>query len=69
MTDPGLPKARLAKLPPMQRAALELKSLGHSQQEVAEVLGVSTTNAGVLVHRARQAMARELSDYLDEGGS
>ncbi len=56
--------AGLAKLPPQQRAALELKSLGHSQQEIADALGVTPSNAGVLVHRARQALAGHLAPYL-----
>ena len=43
----------LTQLPSQQRAALELKSLGHTQQEIAEILDVTPTNAGVLVHRAR----------------
>ncbi len=47
-----------------QRAALELKSLGHSLQEIAEALETTPTNAGVLVHRARQTLARVLQ--LDE---
>ena len=54
----------LQTLPPQQRAALELKSLGHSQQEIAEILDVSPTNAGVLVHRARQALAKYLTPFL-----
>ncbi len=54
----------LAKLPPQQRAALELKSLGHTQQEIAEILDVTPTNAGVLVHRARQALAVSLAPFL-----
>lgn len=54
----------LGILPPQQRAALELKCLGHSQQEIAEILGVSSTNAGVLVHRGRQALAVHLAPYL-----
>lgn len=53
----------LQTLPVQQRAALELKSLGHSQQEIAEMLEVSVSNAGVLVHRARQAMAEYLAPY------
>ena len=56
----------LAQLPMNQRAALELKSLGHSQQEVGEILGISATNAGVLIHRARQTMARLLAKFLGE---
>lgn len=51
-------------LPPQQRAALELKSLGHSQQEIAEILDVTPTNAGVLVHRARLALANYLAPFL-----
>ncbi len=56
----------LARLPMAQRAALELKSLGHSQQEIAEALETTPTNAGVLIHRARQAMAQRLAPYLEE---
>jgi RNA polymerase sigma factor (sigma-70 family) len=52
--------AGLEKLPPAQRAALELKSLGHSLQEIGEALNVSATNAGVLIHRARQTLAKHL---------
>jgi RNA polymerase sigma-70 factor, ECF subfamily len=54
----------LATLPVRQRAAIELKSQGHSLQEVAEILGVSPSNAGVLIHRARAAMEVRLAPYL-----
>jgi DNA-directed RNA polymerase specialized sigma24 family protein len=53
-------------LPITQRAALELKSLGQSLEEIGAALRVSANNAGVLVHRARQAMARRLEPYLKE---
>lgn len=43
-----------------QRAALELKSMGYSLAEIARAVEVSESNAGVLVHRARRAVA----DYL-----
>ncbi len=56
----------LERLPQAQRAALELKSLGCSLNEIAEALSVSPTNAGVLVHRARRAMARHLAPFLEE---
>jgi RNA polymerase sigma factor (sigma-70 family) len=56
----------LQRLPETQRAALELKSLGHSLQDIADALGVGESNAGVLVHRARQAMSRFLAPYLEE---
>ena len=54
----------LARLPVPQRAALELKSQGHTLQEIAEILEVSPSNAGVLVHRARSAMETNLAPYL-----
>lgn len=54
----------LRTLPPRQRAALELKSLGHSQQEIADILDVTPTNAGVLVYRGRQALAKFLAPFL-----
>lgn len=50
----------LARLPVEQRAALELKSMGYSLAEIADAVEVSESNAGVLVHRARRAVA----DYL-----
>jgi RNA polymerase sigma-70 factor (ECF subfamily) len=56
----------LDRLPPQQRAALELRSLGHSLQEISDALGVSLANAGVLVHRARQALGRMLTPYLKD---
>ncbi|VTR96344.1 rna polymerase subunit sigma-24 : RNA polymerase, sigma-70 region OS=Stigmatella aurantiaca (strain DW4/3-1) GN=STAUR_2151 PE=4 SV=1: Sigma70_r2: Sigma70_r4_2 [Gemmata massiliana] len=50
----------LQVLSPLQRAAIELRALGMSKEEIGDALGVSATNAGVLVHRGRQALAREL---------
>jgi RNA polymerase sigma-70 factor (ECF subfamily) len=54
----------MAHLPVPQRAALELKSLGSSLEEIAEALGTSPSNAGVLVHRARRALAEGLASYM-----
>ena len=56
--------AALGTLPPPQRAAVELKALGYSQQEIGEMIGVSTSNAGVLIHRGRQALTKQLAAYL-----
>lgn len=53
-------RAGLQTLPPLQRAAVELRALGMSKEEIGEALGVSATNAGVLVYRGRQALARAL---------
>jgi len=55
----------LERLPTAQRAALELKSLGHSQQEIAEILETTSGNVGVLIHRARATMAQLLAPYLE----
>jgi RNA polymerase sigma factor (sigma-70 family) len=55
----------LARLPLPQRAALELKSRGHSQQEIAEILETSSSRVGVLIHRARKAMEGHLASYLE----
>jgi RNA polymerase sigma-70 factor (ECF subfamily) len=56
----------LARLTVAQRGALELQSLGYSLQEIAEALGVNPSNAGVLVHRARKALAERLARFLEE---
>ena len=58
--------AGLAELPPAQRAAVELKALGYSLAEIADAIGVTPTNAGVLIHRGRQALARFLTRFQDE---
>ena len=48
-----------------QRGAFELKSLGYSLDEIAEALGVSPSNAGVLVYWARKALAGQLGRFLE----
>jgi RNA polymerase sigma-70 factor (ECF subfamily) len=58
--------AALARLPQAQRAAVELKALGHSLQEIADILDVTPSNAGVLVYRGRQELARQLAPFLEE---
>jgi RNA polymerase sigma-70 factor (ECF subfamily) len=55
----------LGRLTMAQRGALELKSLGYSLVEIAEALGTSPGNAGVLVHRARKALADQLARFLE----
>jgi RNA polymerase sigma-70 factor (ECF subfamily) len=56
----------LARLPMLSRAALELKCLGHAQHEIADMLAITTSHAGVLVHRARQALAAYLVPFVEE---
>ena len=58
--------AALELLPMPQRAALELKALGHSLEEIADALEITANYAGVLIHRARQAMARHLAPFIEE---
>ncbi len=58
--------AELDRLTPAQRGALELKSLGYSLDEIADALGTSSSNAGVLVHRARRLLAERLARFLEE---
>ena len=53
----------LDQLPVAQRAALELKSLGHSLDEIAAALSVTANHAGVLVHRARRNVREQIARY------
>ena len=59
-------EAGLEQLPLAQRAALQMKSSGHSLQEIAETLAITVSNAGVLIHRARQSLSRALAPYLED---
>jgi RNA polymerase sigma factor (sigma-70 family) len=54
----------LQQLPAPQRAAIELKSMGHSQNEIAEILSTTPTNVGVLIFRARKTLHEFLAPYL-----
>jgi len=56
----------LRELPQLQRAAVELKSTGKPLKEIAEVLGLTPVNAGVLICRGRKQLARRLAPYLPE---
>lgn len=55
----------LSTLPVTQRAAVELRSLGHSLAEVAEILDITHANARVTLHRARQTLSDRLAKFLD----
>jgi len=59
-------RRELANLPPLQRAAVELKAMDRSLREIAEILDVTAANAGVLVHRGRKLLAERLAPYLQE---
>ena len=61
--------AAMQKLPELQRAALELRALGQGKADIAAILEISESNAGVLVHRARQFLAEELRPLLAQPDS
>lgn len=56
----------LAKLPLTQRAVVELRSLGHSLVDIAEILDITHANARVLYHRAKQSLAGQLEPFMQE---
>jgi RNA polymerase sigma-70 factor (ECF subfamily) len=58
--------AALAELPVNQRAIVELRCLGHTSAEVAEMLEISQANERVLLHRARQALATRLRPFIED---
>jgi RNA polymerase sigma-70 factor (ECF subfamily) len=56
----------LTELPVTQRAIVELRSMGHSVLEIANMLEISHTNARVQLHRARQALATRLRPFIED---
>ena len=60
----GLVKA-LQKIPPAQREALVMRELeGRSYQEIAELLGITTSALETLLFRARRSLAEELENVV-----
>ena len=57
--------AAMSELPVAQRAAIELRSMGHSLIEVADMLEISPANARVVLHRARTALATKLHPFIE----
>ena len=56
-------RAALDTLPDRQRVVLTLRDvLGHSSEEVCEMLEISQANQRVLLHRARTAVRAGLAD-------
>lgn len=56
----------LASLPVNQRAALELRALGHATDEIAGMLETTVGNVRVLLHRGREQLADRLKPYLED---
>jgi RNA polymerase sigma-70 factor, ECF subfamily len=65
--------AALDGLPDRQRIVITLRDvLGHSSDEVCQMLDISSANQRVLLHRARAAVRTQLASYLEDtapGGS
>ena len=59
-------RAAIDALPPRQRIVLTLRDvLGHSSDEVCDLLEISQPNQRVLLHRARTAVRAGLASYLE----
>ncbi len=58
-------RRELERLPPSQRAVLELRDIeGLSTEEVCNALDLTETNGRVLLHRARAKVRAALEEYL-----
>jgi RNA polymerase sigma-70 factor, ECF subfamily len=58
-------RRELGRLPPTQRAVLELRDVeGLSAEEVCNALDLTETNGRVLLHRARARVRAALEEYL-----
>lgn len=59
-------KKALEELSTMQRAVIELRGLGFSLLDAAELLEISHANARTLLHRGRARLAQRLRPFLEE---
>jgi len=58
-------RRELGRLPPTQRAVLELRDIeGLSAEEVCNALDLTETNGRVLLHRARAKVRAALEEYM-----
>jgi RNA polymerase sigma-70 factor (ECF subfamily) len=63
-------KSALDLLPERQRVVITLRDvIGHTSDEVCEMLDISGGNQRVLLHRARAAVRAHLADYLGDARS
>lgn len=59
----------IEKLPENQRLAFTLKEIdGESTEDICNILGVSSTNLGVLIYRAKNSLRLALEEYYKDGG-
>lgn len=59
-------RSALNELPVSQRAVVELRSMGHSLVEIAEILEISHDNARARLHRGREQLEARLRPFLGE---
>ena len=60
-------RAAIDALPDRQRVVITLRDvLGHTSEEVCEMLEISGANQRVLLHRARAAVRTQLAPYLEQ---
>jgi RNA polymerase sigma-70 factor (ECF subfamily) len=58
----------LRSLPPRQAAAVTLRDVeGYDAEETAELMGISTANQRVLLHRGRAGVRAAIEEYLSSG--
>ncbi|WP_432479880.1 RNA polymerase sigma factor [Nocardioides sp. GXQ0305] len=66
----GRLRAALDALPDRQRVVITMRDvLGHTSDEVCELLSISAGNQRVLLHRARAAVRADLATYLEQDGA
>ena len=59
-------RAAIDALPDRQRVVITLRDvMGHTSDEVCEMLEISGANQRVLLHRARAAVRGQLAPYLE----
>ncbi len=59
-------ESALGELSTMQRAVIELRGLGFSLVDAAQMLEISDANARTLLHRGRARLAQRLRPFLEE---
>ena len=58
---------QIAKLEPIDRSVCLLLLDGFSYKEIASLLGISTSNVGVRVHRIKQHLRRQSHEVMHHG--
>ena len=63
--EPGRPRPAVPSFPPSQQEAVRLKFLQQfSYREIAEVMGLSESHVGVLIHTAMKKLRQAFAEPL-----